>query len=364
MIKGSIPALAGCGLTRRLLMAAAPVALVAGAAPAPDPHSPIIPSRAPPFPVLDAGSVPHLDAAGRQAYRHFLLMGLPRAFALSDDGRYGAAGGALSLYGARTQALAACQAAGGRNGRIYAEDLEVVWMGPAAPGENPQSALPAQNAQPAIVETWNYSFAPDARFFWRGPQAAAGVYVWAHGSTADPHGLQPPPHVRAFNNAGYDIVRFDREPNADDVDRAAQWLRAGLRRMRAMGWRRVVAGGHSRGAWNVLQMLKTADLADLAIVESPAAHGVASGFFMSSQTDDLRQIVDDVPQTRTKLAFIQFRDDPFIGDADTRLRLIGRLRPRLGGLLTIDRPPGFSGHLAAAGLDFAVEFSGALLALA
>jgi hypothetical protein len=294
---------------------------------------------------------PDLDAAGRRAYARFLLMDVPRAFAVSANGPVGSAGGALSADEAASQALADCAAAGGKGARLYAQDLSVL-------GAAPNTAIPPRAP---FIETWNYSFAPDARFLWRGPAAARGLYIWAHGTSTDPTGLQPPPHVRAFNNAGYDIVRFDREPNADDVERAAGWLRAGIRRLRSLGWRRVLVGGHSRGAWNGLQMLRVADLADAVIADSPAAHGTAGGFFMSSQIDDLRQIIAAVPRTRTRLVFIQFTDDMFCADPDDRVRLIERLRPRLGGLLTIDRPPGFSGHNAARDLRFAESFAAAMI---
>jgi hypothetical protein len=325
-------------LSRRLLLAAAPATVVAWPG---DPE-----------PVLDAGAVPFVDGRGRAAYRTFLMMDLPRAFAVSRNGRFGLAGGALSREQARSRAVEMCNLAGGQASRLYAEDLSVVWNG---------AELRAPFAPPPLMQNWNYSFAPDARFLWRGARRARGAYVWAHGTSTDPAGLQPPPHVRLFNNTGYDIVRFDREPNADDVDRAAQWLRAGIRTLRAAGWHRVLIGGHSRGAWNCLQMLRTADLADAAIADSPAAHGTASGFFLSAQTDDLRQIVEDVPKTNTRLAFLQFDNDPFLGDPDARIRLITRLRPRLGGLLMIDRPPGLSGHLAARDLSFAMRFGQALL---
>ncbi len=330
------------GLGRRVLLAAAPSLVLAGRAEAA-------------FPILDDGAVPGLTGSGRAAYRRFLIMNTPRAFALSQDGRTGTAGDALNDDAARQQALAECARAGGRDPRLYALDLEVVWRRPAGPPPPPR---------PALIETWNYIFVPDRRFLWRGPDAATGVYVWAHGTSTDPLGLQPPPHVRVFNNAGYDVVRFDRVPNADDVIRAEGWLRHGLGAMRQAGWRRVIAGGHSRGGWNCLQMAKFPGLADALIAESPAAQGVASGFYLSSQTDDVRQIVDDVPPTRSKLAFIQFRDDPYIGSAESRLSLVESLRPRLGGLLVIDRPAGFSGHFAARQLGFAERFGAALLSFA
>ena len=329
-------------LTRRSLLSAAPAALLTGAAGAPGS-------------LLDKAALPRASENARAQYNAFLIMNLPRAFAISSNGIAAAAGDALSLDAARQAALRACLQAGGTQPRLYAENLSLV--GQAGPD-------PTRMIRPPLISTWNYRFAPDARFLWYGPAAARGLYIWAHGTSSDPFGLQPPPHVRLFNNAGFDVVRFDREPNADDVDRAAIWLRGGIRTLRAQGWRFVIAGGHSRGAWNCLQMLKTADLADLAIADSPAAHGTAGGFFMSSQTDDLRQIVADVSTTRSRLAFIQFSNDPYIGDADTRRRLVERLRPRLASLLVIDRPPGFEGHLAAREMAFAQRFGPQLLALA
>ena len=327
-------------LSRRSLLGAAPLLAVAGV------------YDAPTFPVLDVEAVPGLNDAGRGEYRRFLMMNTPRAFALSHAGVAGAAGGAIRACGAAQQAVVLCERAGGQAARLYAQDLDVVWNNPAGPP-------PPQRAP--LIETWNYSFVPDRRFFWRGAANAKGIYIWAHGTSTDPLGLQPPPHVRVFNNAGYDIVRFDRVPNADDVDRAALWLRHGIAFMRQAGWRRVIAGGHSRGGWNCLQMAKFADLADALIAESPAAQGVASGFLLSSQTDDLRQIVAGVPRTHTKLAFIQFQDDPYIGSADSRAHLVESLRERVGGLLLIDRPPTFSGHFAAQALSFAERFGGVLL---
>ena len=304
--------------------------------------------------LLDAGAVPGLNDAGRAEYRRFLMMDLPRAFALSPSGATGAVGAAMTVRAAAQAALAMCGGTGA-GARLYAQDLDVVWTRPAGPP-------PPQRA--ALIETWNYSFVPDQRFLWRGPSDARGVYIWAHGTSTNPFGLQPPPHVRVFNNAGYDIVRFDRVPNADDVDRAATWLSHGIGFMRKTGWRRVIAGGHSRGGWNCLQMLKFADLADVVVAESPAAQGIASGFYLSGQTDDLREIVGDVPRTRSKLVFVQFSDDPYIGDPDSRARLIERLRPRLAGLVLIDRPSGFSGHFAGRALAFAGRFHDVLVEFA
>ena len=71
----------------------------------------------------DVGMLPYVDEEGREGYRRFLAGGLPRAFAISDNGhwiRVNAARGAARL------AMSRCQTYGGRC-RLYAVDDEVVW---------------------------------------------------------------------------------------------------------------------------------------------------------------------------------------------------------------------------------------------
>ena len=79
---------------------------------------------APAFARLDDVAVlPYVDDEGREGYRRFLAGGLPRAFAISDNGhwiRVNAARGAARL------AMSRCQTYGGRC-RLYAVDDEVVW---------------------------------------------------------------------------------------------------------------------------------------------------------------------------------------------------------------------------------------------
>ena len=308
-------------------------------------------------PILDANAVPGLDAAGRALYADFTGANTPRVAALGSNGRLGWYSGGRSLDAARDKAVALCQAHGGVACRPYAEDLAVVWPGlewqpPPVPGP--------------LVDTFNYSFEPDRRFLWHGPAAARGVVVWSHGHAAnqDSRGQQPPPFIRAFNNAGFDIVRFDRVTEVDTPARAAGWLRDELPVLRRSGYRLIVAAGQSRGGWTSLQMLDTAGLADVVIATSPAAHGSGASTNLGAQDDDLRQIVADAGPSHTRVAFVQFTGDPFMSDGDARVRLMQALAPKSGGLLLIDRPPGLSGHFGAAGIAFARRFAACLLRFA
>ncbi len=308
-------------------------------------------------PIMDTKAVPKLDPAGRTAYAEFLGTNLPRAFAIGGTSAFGWYGGTGTIEQARAKALSSC-AKSAPDCLIYAENLDVVW-----PGRLTQTSPPP----PALISTWNYAIVPDTNYFWRSPAQAAGVYVWAHGynNMADSRGIQPQPHVRAFNNAGFDVVRFDREPNADgNRERAAGWLQDTLIELRRRGYKKIIAGGQSRGAWNSLQMLQHSGLADTVIAVSPAAHGSGGSTNLSAQYDDLRQLVADVPQSPARLVFVQFEADPFAGDLDRRRDLILRLKPVLGGVLILDRPPGFRGHIAGQNAAFATQYRDCILHIA
>ena len=312
-------------------------------------------------PVLDVNAVPNLNTAAKASYANFLLINLPRAFAVSPSGTYGWQGGDGTIETARAKALASCAAKDAPGCVLYAENLEVVFQGRAAQVPPPPGPLSS---------TWNYSVVPDVRYFWRGPAAAAGVYVFGHGlgnlngqgARADARGSQPAGYVRAFNNAGFDVVRFDRDPNADgDRDRAAGWLKDTLTDLRQRGYRRVIVGGQSRGAWNSLQMLAYPGLADAVIAVSAAAHGQGGSTNLTAQYDDLRQMVGGVAASKTRVAFVQFQADPFAGDLAGRAMLIERLRDRVGGLLILDQPEGFSGHFGGNTALFATRYAACLL---
>lgn len=316
-----------------------------------------ISGHAAPAPVLDPRAVPYLDDSGRASYEAWLRTNLPRAVAIAPGGKIGwtTGGPRDSIETIREKALQQCAAKGAPGCALYAENLDVVW-----PGQQSRAAPPPG----PLIRTWNYVFVPDDRFIWRGPAAARGVVVWSHsygGVEIDNRGIQPDPHIRPLNNAGYDVVRFDREPMADARDRAAGWLRGGLQEMRRLGYRSVIAGGESRGAWNSLQTLETPGLADVVIAVSPAAHGMGDSTNLSAQADDLRSILSGLPASRTRVAFVQFEGDMFIGSADRRADLMRRAEPRLGGLLLIDRPEGLHGHSAGASFAFGQRYGDCLM---
>jgi hypothetical protein len=317
-----------------------------------------------PLPLLDIPTLQGLSPQTRAATERFLRHNLPRALALGPNNAQGHASRPLaggSLQEAERAALTSCQqASGGQPCQIIARDLEVVmpgraWRPPAPPAD-------------ARIASWNHETVADPRFLWWGPQAAAGVVVFAHGvagNNIDSRGGQPQPWVRWFNNARYDVWRFDRHPNQDETQRAASWLRADLAELRRRGYRRIVIAGWSRGGWNALMMLNEPGLADVAIAIAP---GIERGGFGSPghmrQLDDLRRIVDTAAAPRTRVAAVHFRDDPYDADPARRAEIVQRLRDRVGALLVLDGPENLPGHDAAWRYTFSDRYGACLLAFA
>ncbi len=306
--------------------------------------------------LLDSSRLPHLTAEGRADYQRFLLQPVPRAFALAPDGAWGWAAATGDTVETDARALENCARWGGTGCRIYARDLAVVWPGLEA--ESPVGPpTPLAGGQ-------GWTLAPDERFLWQGPARARGAYIWAHGRSpggADSRGSQPQPHVRAFNNVGYDVIRFDRDPVTDETEAGAAWLREALRTLRARGYTRVVVGGQSRGAWNALQALDTPGLADAVIAIAPAAHGPRGSPAQAWALDDLRRIVASARSRGTRVAVANFAGDEFDPDPEQRAAIFGVLESRSAGLLLLDRPAGIAGHGGGGDWRFTLRYGPCLL---
>ncbi len=330
----------------------APCAIPAGHAEPPPPTTSA--------PILDADAAPFLSAAGRRDYVRFLQQATPRAFALSPDGSWGWAAALETPEATEARAVQICSGWGGQGCRIYARDLEVVWPGKES------GPPPVRDAVLASGPGW--SLAADERFFWQGPGTARGAYLWAHGRAAggqDSRGGQPQPHVRIFNNAGYDVLRFDRAPATDDTDAAAAWLRAALSDLRAKGYTRIVVGGQSHGAWNALQALDQPGLADSVVAVAPAAHGATGSAAWAWALDDLRQVVEAARSPEARVAIANFAGDEFDPDPEGRAKIFRSLgAPHVGALLFLDRPQGLEGHGAGADAQFTTRYGACLLEFA
>ena len=214
-----------------------------------------------------------------------------------------------------------------------------------------------------LVANEHYAIIPDQRFIWHGPQAALGIVVWGHGldeHRRDLRGQAPPAFLRPLNKAGYDVVRFDRDPSWDGNTRipdVVAFLRDGLVELRNRGWKRIVAGGQSRGGINVLSLLKTPGAADVILTTSAAMAGTDPGSVAMRGEVNLYDLLHDTPKQNVRVMYIQFLDDPFAGDEEKRANRVREwVGPKVSALLVLDRPEGFHGHIAGASADFAEKY--------
>jgi hypothetical protein len=308
-------------------------------------------------PILDVARLPRLPTAGQTDYARFLLQATPRAFALSTDGSWGWAAAQESLDVAERKAVAICNRGSSTNGcKIYARDLDLVWPGRESPSP--------RVLEVAVAGGQGWTLFSDWRFLWHGPARARGAYVWAHGRAAggqDSRWTQPQPHVRAFNNTGYDIIRFDRAPATDETDAAADWLRQAIRDLRASGYARIVVGGQSRGAWNALQALAEPDLVDAVVAIAPAAHGARGSPAWAWALDDLRSVVQGANSPAARVVVASFAEDEFDPDPDGRGAMFRSLGGQVGAMLFIDRPPEIVGHAAGADSRFTLRYAPCIL---
>lgn len=308
------------------------------------------------LPLLDSDRVPFLPPEGRADYEHFLLQPTPRVFAVAPNGAWGWAAAIEDMAATEARALQNCARWGGAGCQVYARDLSVTWPGLEA-------EAPAAPERP-LAEGPGWQLAPDPRFLWQGPGRARGAYLWAHGRSpggADSRGSQPQPHVRAFNNTGWDVIRLDRDPATDETEAGAAWMHEALRDLRALGYGRIVAGGQSRGAWNALQALDTPGLADAVIAIAPAAHGPRGSPAQPWALPDLQAIVDAARSTGTRVAVANFAGDEFDPDPDRRAAIFSGLASRSAGLLLLDRPAGITGHGGGGDWRFTLRYGPCLL---
>ena len=187
-----------------------------------------------------------------------------------------------------------------------------------------------------------------------GPVAARGAFVWLHG--AYDSSLPPPaepPIIRRFAASGWDIWRFDRTTGHDPVGLGGDQLILGLQGLRAGGYKRIIVGGHSRGAFIALNALRVPGLADGYLLASPAAHGPRTDRRAQAMADFNALLNAAVPAPGGRIASLQFADDPLDPDPSQRRAAMEAMAKRTGlRLLSIFAPREPRGHLGIYDGDF------------
>ena len=200
---------------------------------------------------------------------------------------------------------------------------------------------------------------------WRhAPQQATGVVLWSHGyggATSDNRNSNAPGFLSVLNDAGFDIFRFDRSPQEDDIAASLARLLREAPTLRAAGYRRVIMAGQSRGAWqSILLAGAMPEAVDAVIAAAPAAHGAdAAGHTMA--VDDFRRALSGLTAARPRLAVALFDGDPFDPDVTARSGLVEAMVDRRTAPTLLLRPPTIRGHGGATELTFTQTYGACLL---
>lgn len=303
---------------------------------------------------------PSLAAAWAMHYRGAALHAA-FAYAALPDGRtvWRFVSGQPSPDHARRVAQEACDRAAaalqpGLACRLAAVDGQVVNPPPGTPAIPPRTdAIGPFRAAPLLYRG--------------GPGQAHGVVIWSHGYSGpgqDARGGPVPGFVSALNDAGWDVMRFDRDPLEDTLAMALPRLLRGLPALRDAGYRRILLAGHSRGAWqSILAATQAPDLVDAVIAVAPAAHGeTGRENNQAVAMPDFRRALASLPAGRPRLAVLLFDGDPFDPDPAARAAAVEEAAAaRAAPTLVIWPSGGPRGHGGAGDWRFTQRHSACLL---
>lgn len=285
------------------------------------------------------------------------------AFAQGEDGRaaWAMASGRASPEEAEREAMASCERQLRRlrqplNApcRLLASDGRIMG-GPAIPAE--QGALGP--------------FTRSAFHLHRGPAAAEGVVVWGHGyggAGEEMRGAPLPGFLTALNEAGYDILRFDRVPGDDALALTLPRLVRALPLLREAGYRRVILGGQSRGGWQaLLAAAQRPDLVEAVLAAAPAAHGEMDASAEARQAqalEDFRRALAGLRDTPLRLLVMLFEEDEFDPDPGQRARAVAELAAERRPPTLVLWPQGPArGHSAVGDWRFTRDYAACVITL-
>jgi dienelactone hydrolase len=198
----------------------------------------------------------------------------------------------------------------------------------------------------------------------KGPAASEGAFVWSHGAggiyLTDNSTFGPPIMAYLMRNKGWDVFSFKRTVAAEAPLQEARELVQQVAALKQKGYRRIVLGGQSAGAW--ISLMAAGNSADIhAVIALSPAHYGTDRPYVGMNASALYGYLDDIKTARVMIAF--FKDDPYDpGGRGPRAEQI--LSSHNVPHLVIDQPAGFSGHGSGESGLFYRRFSDCWLAVA
>ncbi|MBR0667026.1 hypothetical protein GXW71_21880 [Roseomonas hellenica] len=205
---------------------------------------------------------------------------------------------------------------------------------------------------------------------WRfGPQRAAGVVVWGHGYNGrdrDNRSSAAPGFLSVLNDAGWDILRYDRDPAQDELQATLPRLVAALPLLRQSGYARVVIAGQSRGGWQaLLAAAARPEAVDAVIATAPAAHGeMRRSAASATAIEDFGRLLAGLPRGRLRIGVVLLDDDDYDPDVVRRGAAVETTaETRLAPTLLLRPAAPVRGHDGVAEAGFTTRYAGCLLSL-
>jgi len=201
----------------------------------------------------------------------------------------------------------------------------------------------------------------------RGPERAEGAVIWGHGyggADEDQRGLALPGLLSPLNEAGFDIFRFDRHPGDDSLFVTLPRLVRALPELREAGYRRIVLGGQSRGAWQaLLAAAERPELVDTVLAAAPAAHGERPES-RPLAIEDFRRVLNGLDGSRTRLMVMLFDSDEFDPGPEQRGMIVSALAGRREApTLALWATGPARGHSGVSDWRFTRDYAGCVMTL-
>jgi dienelactone hydrolase len=198
----------------------------------------------------------------------------------------------------------------------------------------------------------------------RGPERAAGLLLYFHGSGAPDMFRGPIPliFIEMAKAATWDILRINRLSD-EDVEAAdddlLSFVAIRIAQARQQGYKRIIVAGYSRGGW--LALLAATLPVDAAIGLAPGTgpHTIPE---LERTRDLLAQTLAGARAKRVAAFF--FEGDPVEDLSERRATAVRRgLQNSQSTFMVVDRPPDLHGHLAGVTGRFARRYRDCLLQL-